>query len=202
MVGRRDGPDGCRRTVCTTVHLFAVVLWASACTASAPQEVTPTLFPQADLRDMSDFQRQIVEDGVVTLHEYRVAVEATAACVAADGWEVGPVAESPVVAGHLGYSVHLDPLDPGVDRRLQDSQDRCNAEYRDYVELGYRRSTVLTGVERAERMDSLIACLAEFGVENVERDWSAEEFVGAIVERDPEEVRGLVCMDRHARLFR
>jgi|GEM_PF-4015867 hypothetical protein len=50
-------------------------------------------------------------------------------------------------------------------------------------------------------MTSLLGCLSEFGIMDADRTWSAEQFVGAIVDRDPNAVKGLVCMDRHANLF-
>ncbi len=150
-------------------------------------------------------QTGVLEDSVVSEAEYRLSVEAEAACVEAEGWETSEIRlQSDGVI--LGFSVRLPDTSGPPREDLMDEasavQDRCYDEHLDDVERAYFRSKIPTGAERDAMFDKLLKCLGDAGLAGLSRSNSEEEIVGAIAKQYPDSMEGgLVCVGAFPLVF-
>ncbi len=157
--------------------------------------------------DAPPFQREILEDGMVTSGEYESAVEAARNCVAEEGWTVSELNLAPD-----GYTFYFnlmwdtpDSEDEAIalEQRASETSDVCEDRYVALVERAYRFSLVPAEEERLKLMGDLGDCLESAGVNNTEVSDTEEDVVNRIVSQLSEEEFGtaFLCMDRFFFLF-
>jgi hypothetical protein len=118
------------------------------------------------LKDGSDFQRDILEDGEVTSAEYERAYSATVGCMRDAGLEViGPYA---IMADrYLTYSVRDAP---GSD----DAMIACEEQYLEFVGAVWSEQQTPSGAEAIRVLNAYIECLSSIGIE-VPREATLQE---------------------------
>lgn len=188
------------RTPIRWVALVGSVLVAAACSSTTEGS------PGANVPEgISDFQKELLADGIVTDAEYRRAVEAARECVEKDGWET-----SEVRAGRHDYDLGFGVRFTGDhDPTAADaSMDRCHEEYQATVYWVYAQSKVVPLEEREALAEELRQCLLAVGVEDVPYDPidpREEPIVQSIVNTfhidDPRFGESLDCLGRYEPLF-
>lgn len=151
---------------------LAVVLFVSisACATSATEEVglaeEPSQMAQLGMRDGSQFQQTILEDGKVSYAEYERAYDAAVSCMRDAGLVVvGPLS---IMAGrYLTYSVRDGE---GADRAMVS----CEEQHLDYVGAVWSEQQLPTGEEAERVRDDYADCLRSLGVD-VPRDASLQD---------------------------
>lgn len=122
---------------------------------------------------LSNYQYEIIEDGVVTEAEYTQAMNDHASCVANKGFETSPITLEPNQI-RMSFSI-LGKKQPGqsdeafmqVLDRQQEAYDECSMEYSFYVERYYMMSKTPQGKEREQQFDKLIQCLEDLGIQGI-----------------------------------
>lgn len=99
----------------------------------------------------------------ITEADYRAAVQATADCMRADGWEVSEVA--PAADGvTYGFTITAsEATDDGIDA----AYESCAGRHLNRIESQYLSGLELSGAERDAVYLEMIACLEAVGVETV-----------------------------------
>jgi hypothetical protein len=117
-------------TLVLCVLLVSIVLVVGLVGGDAGRRSQPPLLGREQLERLSPFQRAIVQDGEITVDEYRAAIEATVACAR----EGGAVIDDPEVQadGTLSYSVGVRPAG-GPDAVTAHS--RCARKYSDEISV-------------------------------------------------------------------
>lgn len=162
-------------------------------------------------KDSEGLVEDILADGIVTLAEYRSAVQAGADCIVADGWSVSELySPNEAFAGDLSVRIefsvsgHADDTAATVESR-QDRIDDCYSAFIDPVEGRYLFSQAPTGKEREEKLAVFLHCMTEAGIENLQPDFTETQFVAAITstyEFDSEEgMRAFSCVHQHPLLW-
>ncbi|MCL2454028.1 MAG: hypothetical protein FWD18_01810 [Micrococcales bacterium] len=138
------------------------------------------LFSDEDIAAMPEFQRNILEDGVVTYAEYESAVIAQRSCLEEAGYSPGEIED--IGGGQIGFIVEVDyshEPDPAAADALFLATDRhCNEEYLFYVGTAWAESQVITDPAERERLRAQFAsCLKDAGLRV-----SADDDVEALLE--------------------
>ncbi len=128
--------------------------------------------------------------------EYRHAVQASADCLAAEGFQVSEVTLQP--DGYTyGYTVTSRT---GADTGA--AMNECDEES-GLTDIGpaYIQTLRLTGAERERAMEEMVACLEEVGVTGLSAtETDSRVFVRAVVEQipdsDPDSAAAWLCLDR------
>ncbi len=130
--------------------------------------VDPALLqdPKGPLANLSDFQKEILGDGVLTLAEYERAILEVRRCMAALGST--PTRESMPTKNH-GYSARW--YNPGPGRETTEDEKRQNREqtarcFRDYTDaLGsvWGRTYHASAEELQRARDAFAACIRDRG---------------------------------------
>jgi hypothetical protein len=93
--------------------------------------LVPPSFTEAEKRELRDsvsaYQRDVLEDLVVTESEYRDAVERTRSCVQDKGWGVGPIEK------HDGNQLGFTASYTGDDGPTDEEMWVCYSEFMDPV---------------------------------------------------------------------
>lgn len=130
-------------------------------------------FPPGYASNASDFEKEILADGVVSYAEYERANLTIVECLEDAGiavTQVVPASEE----GFLNFNfVRTD--DPGGARRVDAAYADCEKQYAQYVFAVYRKQNLPTGVELTERKADLVACLEGAGLSDVSADPTTTE---------------------------
>jgi hypothetical protein len=149
---------------------FALFVTVSACATSVREQAgraeEPSQMAQLGMRDGSEFQQTILEDGKVSYAEYEQAYDATVSCMRDAGLVVvGPFA---IMANrYLTYTVRDGA---GVDSAMVG----CEERYLDYVGAVWSEQQLPTGEEAERVLDDYIDCLQGLGLE-VPKDASLQD---------------------------
>lgn len=133
---------------------------------------------------------------IPTEAEYRAAVQATADCVAAAGFDVSTVEKSEA-SGE--YRFGIDNAEPSA---FEATYDQCANDHQNQIEQAYLGATRLSGQARDAAMHDLVKCLTDVGVSGLsEGTTDSRTFVKAIwdqLESDAErESQAMACMERY-----
>jgi len=169
LTSRRESPDqGLRALV--GAALLAVTLLLTGCgSAKKPESLAErtTIYGFS----LSDYQRKILADGVVTEAEYRAAVEADRDCVIHEGVYAGPITLAPNGV-HLSFGVggcSAGENCEAIRAAGEAAFDKCGSEYVSAVEAALSNQSIPTGAEAEREFDKVAACLAKAGVIGVQR---------------------------------
>lgn len=136
--------------------------------------------------------------------EYLAAVEATQQCVAADGFTVSPVFETPTGDYQFNVSVEADETSPEIAEAIEESYSRCSDEHLSSVALQYH-SQNLTGEAREAAMEQLVNCLEQAGISGLSTDETVSQvFVTAIMaegDQSEQAYNGLICFDTYREVW-
>ncbi len=139
----------------------------------------------------SEFQRTILEDGVVTQGEYESAILATVECVRKAGVRI----TDPVLADDgetLEYEYGFTaPDDVDGSARAEQEHARCSAEYVSDVNIVFQTKPPPTEEDLAAIRPIVVACMEGIGID-LNPDFAVEEAIEAILGGGPE---ALPCFD-------
>ncbi|MCL2454027.1 MAG: hypothetical protein FWD18_01805 [Micrococcales bacterium] len=171
-------------TVVVITLLGALLVPLAGCSRDSGSDA---LFSDEDIATMSEFQRNILEDGVVTYAEYESAIIAERQCVQDAGFEVSEVMD--IGAGQLGFTTEISTAgaaDP--DAAVTEAHrviDACGEEYAKYVATAWAESQVITDPAERERLQAQFAsCLKDAGL-RVSADNDLETLLDAVQEVSP-----------------
>ncbi|MCL4241150.1 MAG: hypothetical protein KJ048_07325 [Dehalococcoidia bacterium] len=153
------------------IVLAVTLLIAAACDSGSGNQhdsVTRTLVEQLPegvgvedaLRSASEYQREILADGVVTFEEYETSVLATVTCLRESGLEIRTGPELDASGRRYTYS-YTGGGDAGRQSELFWG---CYREYGDKVDTAWAYQTTPTEQERQAQRRFLTACLQDRGV--------------------------------------
>lgn len=132
--------------------------------------------------ELSEYQRDLLKDGILTFAEYERAVFDMAGCVIAAGGRVSGAKNGAVKDGTEPYlnKRHQYEYSIGGDTRSKDQLvgafDRCRATYSSYIEPIWRELTAPTETEFQEARRAIGKCLQASGTAVPENPSSAELF--------------------------
>jgi hypothetical protein len=156
--------------------LLVFVTIAAACSPTTTESVRP-LPPRLEemVANASQFQQDILADGVVTIAELETAVRAKVACEVESGVAVSDFSFDPDGGGY-GMSVTWG-AQPPTDSELASRdaiEERCMTEYSIVVEavFGFQRQP--TPLELAEKTERVAECMRQYGVDVPEGQTLAE----------------------------
>ncbi len=137
----------------------------------------------SDPANLTDFQRAIIEDGVVTFAEYESAMYAVMACVEAHGIEiVGGLTADPS-GKQLGFATRLG-MDFEEARENGRKTQQCHNQYAGVVTMLWAFQNQPTEQQRQEARAALDACLREAGAPLPE-DPAPQDFFGLVHDYAP-----------------
>lgn len=113
--------------------LLAVLVLAAACGGAASSSTGDVLRDLAARPGLSEFQRQLLEDGELTFSEYERAVRGFVSCLEAQGYEANHV-EIDEDAGFTITVAWPEGIDPATSEA---ERDGCEEEYISAVELAF-----------------------------------------------------------------
>lgn len=152
----------------------------------------------------SPAREQAPADGIVTLAEYRGAIEAEARCVQEAGYQTSSIKPKPDGI-MLDFSISVPA---GIDWEQFDedaassAKDSCYEQYARVVERQYFQQNIPTGTERDAMFDAMLQCLNDAGVTGLTRSDSEQDVVASIVAQLPDDLAaGFACMDRYTFVF-
>ncbi len=155
------------------IAVFLLLLGACGGKGGVAQGPLPTQLPLDQRMGFapSEFQREILADGVVTFAEYEGAVLAGARCVADRGVSVEPPFWDENAYRFVYYTkVELPPeATPAEEQAAVDLMnsvsDDCWREYQAFVEQAWDNQSIPEADERARLVDQLVSCIRSAGVE-------------------------------------
>lgn len=142
-------------------------------------------------------------DQAPTEAEFRAAIETTASCVVAKGFDAdvnkGELPGDYTVG--ISFDGNVEPDDPEAVA-AEAAYNECWAEHAAEISKEFQASQRLTGAERDQAMASLVTCLTGLGVTGVDvGQTDSTVFVSAIWEQLPEGseeyMKAMDCMDRY-----
>ena len=134
-------------------------------------KVKPVLLAQ--VRDSgSEYQKELVSDGSLTLDEYEKAELAYAACMQAAGFQVQP--KSTQLNGMARIDVQVGPY---TDRAAEtQAEGTCRGKYTSAIELPWADLTVAISQKIvSESRHYMAACIASEGLKVADRPWSSDD---------------------------
>lgn len=135
---------------------------------------------------------------MVTLAEYKQALEATKSCVNEAGFETSDLRVSP--DGVL-WGFQISSSGPGDESGIE-AYDQCRPIHLEEIERAYFAANIPTGAKRDELVTEMIECLESAGVEGVTHAMVETEIVSAIVEQFPNDYTpGLLCLENARMAF-
>jgi hypothetical protein len=148
-----------------------------------------------------------LDDGQVTQAEYDGALDAAVRCIEEKGYvfdrfrdNYDGITKSIVVSFPDAGSESVGDEAAAEEEKLN-AQDYCVAVHVFDVEKQWFAQHVPEGAERDQMWESLVQCLAEWGVTGVTPGDSTEEIVAAVFDADPDGLDGLECLDKHRMLW-
>jgi len=116
----------------------------------------------------SDFESQIIADGVITDAEYRSAVDAAVECMVERGWN----ASASPREDQLTFALTVDGSAKGMSEadieaeqaRMDADANECARGTTSPLEMAFIDSRVLTGEERERAFTEFLECLDDVGV--------------------------------------
>lgn len=182
----------------------ALVLTFAGCAKSAADD----LFTSEQIAQMPEFQRNILDDGVVTYAEYESAIIAQRSCMEEAGYSPNEIEEIPGT-GQIGFTVeadYSDAADPAAaDAEFLAAGKQCYDDYSVFVATAWAESLVVKDPAEYERLRAqFVSCLKDAGLD-VSADDDLETLMSAVWANDSEDVsmREAInqCEDDAGRLF-
>jgi hypothetical protein len=168
------------RTPVIVVGLVIVGALLPACVAQSPADDHDTLDLEALLESTTDFQREIIGDGVVTAPEFERALLARRECVADAGAEPGDIYTGS--NGELTFDYDITAEDEEEALTIQQSADECLPEYFTDVGAVWAYQRLLSPAERDAMRPDALACLESAGLTGLPDDASVADMSLAIQE--------------------
>ena len=166
------------RLVITSLVLTAVTASSCSSTRSDLSEVLPAGVSEDVRRDVSEFQRTIVEDGTVDRSEYERAVLATIGCLEDSGVWVSDPAYDPSTEV---YSFDFGGAENDQEAELMEATyDRCYKQYQDLVDEVWAIQHAPTQQEEQAFYGRILRCVAELGYD-IDTDPTTDNLNRAIV---------------------
>lgn len=130
------------------------------------------------LEDTSEFQKALIEDGVVTEAELERALFARRDCVIATGAEPGEIYEN--ANGEPAFDFEITARTEAEADTIQEAADACLREF--YMDVGavWAFGKLLTPAEREERRPEAITCFASAGLTQLTKDATVGDMISAI----------------------
>lgn len=158
------------RVPAAVAALLAAALLLSGCASTkkpeSPAERTTIYgFP------LSDYQRKVLADGVVTDAEYRAAVEAQRGCVIREGFQAGDITRQ-TDGVQLTFTFGTCTLGEDCTANREASMaafDKCGIEYVYALEAKITNQSIPTGADAEREFTKVTACLDKAGVTGVLR---------------------------------
>ncbi len=149
-----------------TITAFAICMALTACGSNPASGVGPAALAEALLPDTSEFQRPLIEDGVVTGAEYDTASVALVGCIQNElpQAEVSLPSE-PSQSAQVSQATSAEESEAWFER-ASEAQSRCRREYYDDVQALYVESLIPSGAERQQQRADVLSCLASVGVDD------------------------------------
>lgn len=167
-----------------TITLFSLVLIGCSSTSDIDDGIYYLLTPPEDL---SDYQVDIIKDGIVTEAEYVQAVNDHSLCIQQDGHDADePIWDDDGLRYSFGMSYQgyenqpEKELEAALDSQ-QESYDRCQMEYSSFVERYWLYSQKPTGAAWDTQYQKYEECLIEQGVYGISSTMTDSEVVEKIM---------------------
>lgn len=143
------------------------LLFAAGCSSGGEGGVGSEALAERLLSDTSEFQREFIEDGVVTEAEYDSASVALVACIQ----EKLPLATvnrpwDPTQGAQVSQATTDDEADQWFER-ASEVQSECGHEFYEDVQAMYIESIIPMGAARQKQQEEVLQCLESVGVEDV-----------------------------------
>lgn len=151
------------------------------------QEGLPDSF-RAYYQDASQYQQEILADGIVTLGEYEGALYATKSCIEGETDGLVSVTDPFPSPEGIGLELNLnwttgetDAEEERISTIAREAAFSCSAEYSDFVEMAYLETHALSESEIEADTAAFLVCVRESGFEqfdettmrlDVDRFWS------------------------------
>ncbi len=171
--------------------VLVVALVSTACSSSSAEVDTNDDAATAAAKYLevtSDFQKEMLSDGVVSDAEYERANLAVIACIEDSGFIHAQMMEG---AGKLKRGVSASwqgSDDPATDEELRAQADtiqtECLEEYWRAVDHVYRKQAKPTEAERVKLLEELVECFRKLGVDDLGMGSSQQEFERAALRHD------------------
>lgn len=120
----------------------------------------------------NDYQKDLLKDGSLTLHEYEKAELADVACLKANGYTVSP--ESPTLSGMAMFEFSVVGFrDPAAERKVAND---CATKYISTISKVW--AGVTAGIAQktiAESRHFMAACLSQADVDVSQRPWQSND---------------------------
>jgi len=181
----------------SSLALFVGVLFLTSCSsAESPTETAP-LDVQKIAADASEYQAQLLEDGVVSPEEYEQATLAHRQCVAESGAKPGEIYT--ILDNQLTFDWEVEAPDTAAVEKISAVADACFTEFKDAVGAVWAEQNLLSPAEREALKPQVIECLNADGFE-IADDASYDEIVGAVSGRTSDKV-GSACVEQFGSYF-
>lgn len=130
--------------------------------------------------DLSDYQREILDDFVVSDAEYLRAVQDARLCVENKGYTVGAI-ETNIFTGTWMFGVQypVGETETEAQQRRKET-DSCTQEHSNFVERYWISQLRPQGAERERVFQQLISCLENYGITGVTSSFTDNQVVDAI----------------------
>ncbi|MGN8553446.1 UNVERIFIED_CONTAM: hypothetical protein OHV15_12770 [Microbacterium sp. SLM126] len=177
--------------------ILAVLL--AGCAAQGTDSAHDTLDLDALLEETTDFQREIVEDGVVTAAEFERALLARRECVADVGATPGDIYTGSNGELTFDYDITAESDDEAL--AIQRDADACLQDYFADVGTVWAYQRLLSPAEREEMRPRALACLDAAGLTELPEEATLAEMAAAI--RDDGEISPAErdCLVEYGSLF-
>lgn len=183
------------------VALFALTVIAGC--SSGPTEV----YVSPEIDSISEYQSQILVDGLVTEDEYRQAVLAERDCVTEAGYETSEIIVDGRQMGFESSADYSNEADPeAADQEFLELTNNCSLEYTHTIGFVLvKNNKIPNWFERRQLWSQLGDCLDGLGVTNVldkPESQRIEELKEATLSADPATVSEIEeCAAQHGVLF-
>lgn len=145
-----------------TAAMVTAIVLTIAVTACKQQEEPTDFDVQALASDSSEYQQEILRDGVVTADEYEAALLSSRDCIAAAGGIPGEIVE--MDGNQLGFETLIEAETEEAGKKISDALRTCNSEYFYEVSQVWAYQNILSPEEREERRPKVIGCLNDAGL--------------------------------------
>lgn len=182
-----------------TLILAALVMSLTGCSPSAPSAQTDPLDIGAILDDTTPFQRDILDDGVVTAAEFERALLARRECVSEAGATPGEIYEGR--NGELTFDYDITADNDEELQSIQSQADACLADYFSDVGSVWAYQRLLSPEEREAMRPRALACLDEAGLTGLAEDATASDMAVAVQDDGEISAAERDCLVEYGSLF-
>lgn len=147
-----------RATICVVVLTGAM----AGCSSGPGLEETPKLDLAGILKETTEYQREIIADGIVTPEEYERALLERRDCVASSGAAPGPIYK--IGNGEQTFDFEITATNDDAMNIIQQKADACLPAFFDDVGAVWAFQNLLSPEERQKMQPLVVECLAERGV--------------------------------------